>query len=677
MKGVPHIAHRGTKFAETSRALAGLAGPLRRTFGRRSGCVSRKRWCLSVVGLIAMMFTVQSVEASELAPHPGAFEPTAGQFTVDVTNDLQVPMRDGVQLAADLYWPHGVRGSLPVILIRTPYGKDTDAYVPIMESARFFATHGFAVVTQDFRGRFRSEGVFHFTRGHGDDGYDTFKWLAAQPWSNGKIGTYGCSYLGEVQLYQALKHPPALTAMIPQASGSAIGSAGGYYSNAMDLGGGAWGLSVIFDWFYKYGGQTFYSSRQPLFVDRDKSPQIADLFRTRPAVPDIDYNRIMKELPLSSMMGRVITPANEYNDLLSHSVDLSDPWWQSFDYVPEGGQIDAPALFIESWNDLTASATLYLRNMFERTATIAAARNNQFIIIAPGPHCSSERMTAKERIGDQDAGDPRFGHRDLYLQWFSYWLKGEQNGITSMPKVQYYLLGKNVWRAANAWPLPGTHFEKYYLHSEGHANSHFGDGTLSVRSPGHEPPDTYTYDPEIPAPSIGVNDYTGTKPITEQRPLSARQDVLVYTSEPLTHGIEMTGDIDVVIYGSSSARDTDFVAKLVDVYPNGSALNVREGILRARYRNGRGRPAALMQPGTVYDLPIRLGAYSLYLPPGHRMRLQVTSSSFPRYDRNLNTGGRNFDESVAVVARNRVFHDNLHASYLQIPVIPDAVSVPP
>jgi putative CocE/NonD family hydrolase len=626
---------------------------------------------LGAWGLLAAVSGALPAFAAGLAPRPGAFEPPPASFQVDVTKDLQVPMRDGVHLATDLYWPHGVTGKLPVILIRTPYGKDRDGYAPVIESAQFFASHGFAVVTQDFRGRFRSEGLFRFTRGHGDDGYDTFQWLIAQPWSTGKIGTYGCSYVGEVQLYQALKHPPGLTAMIPQASGTAIGSAGGYYSNAADLGGGAWQLSVIFDWFYKYGGQTFFGPRQPLAADRDRAGAVAEFFRTPPTMPAIDYSRVLWHLPLIDMMDQVTAPPNEYNDFLRHNLDFTDPWWQAFDYVPEGAQIDAPALFIESWNDFPASATLYLRGMFERTAATAAARNNQFIIIAPGPHCTSERMTASEHIGDQDAGDPRFGHLDLYLKWFAYWLNGDKNGITSMPKVQYYVLGKNTWRAANEWPIPGTHYEKYYLHSAGQANSHAGDGVLSLAAPGDEPADRYTYDPDAPAPSLGVNDYTGAKPVTDQRPLSAREDVLVYTSAPLPHGVEMTGDIDVVLYASSSALDTDFIAKLVDVYPDGTALNIRENILRARYRNGRGQPAALMQPGTVYRFALRLGAYSLYFRPQHRLRLQVTSSSFPRYDRNLNTGGRNFDETVGVVARNRVYHDRLHASYLQLPIIPE------
>jgi putative CocE/NonD family hydrolase len=598
---------------------------------------------------------------------PGALEPAAAQFEVEVTKDLWIPMRDGVRLAADLYRPKGVQGRLPVILIRTPYSKDR--WPP--PDGEFFAGHGFAVIVEDFRGRYKSEGVYHFNRGHRQDGYDTFAWIVAQPWSAGKIGTYGCSYLGEVQLYQAPARPPGLTAMIPQAAGSAIGSAGGYFHNAEDLGGGVWGLDILFDWWYREGEQLFYAPRQATPADPARAAEVAKLYRVGPDPPVIDYGPVLSTLPIVDMMKQVVTPPNEWADFVRHNVDLTDPWWRQFDYVTDDTQIDVPTLFIESWNDFTAAATLYLRNHLEQTAPSEVARRNQYIIVAPGSHCSSERMTAHESIGDQFVGDPRFGHRDIYLKWFNYWLRGEPTGITQMPKIQYYVLGKNKWRATNAWPVPGTRFQSYYLSSGGHANSHFGDGVLVTAPPTAAQPDAYIYDPETPAPSLGTNDYKGSKPITDQRPLSAREDVLVYTSAPLTRGFEMTGEIEVALYVSSSTRDTDFMAKVVDIYPDGTALNVRENVLRARYRNGRNQPAVLMSPGEVYPLHFKLGAYSLYFPQGHRLRLQITSSSFPRYERNLNTGGNNFDETRGVIAQNHIYHDRDHPSRVILPVAPE------
>jgi putative CocE/NonD family hydrolase len=599
---------------------------------------------------------------------PGALENPPPSHDVEVTKELWVPMRDGVRLAADLYVPKDNVGALPTILISTPYSKERASYV---NDARYFAGHGFAVVVEDFRGRFKSEGEFRFTRSHREDGYDTFAWIVKQPWSTGKIGTYGCSYAGEVQLYQAPSMPPGLTAMIPQAAGGATGSAGKYFHNAMDLGGGAWGLSIGFDWWYRFGSQVFYGPRQTTAITDDNRADVEAVFNAGPIVPQIEYGPILNTLPILDMMKRAKALPNEWADFVAHNIDLTDPWWSKFNFVKEGEMIPAPSLFIESWNDWTGGATLYLRNMFERTATTEEARRNQFVIVSPASHCQSEKMGQNQFIGDQFVGDPRFGQYDIYLKWFRHWLNGDQNAVTSMPKVQYYVLGANRWQASNAWPIPGTRMTKYFLTSAGRANSHFGDGRLVLTAPATISRDEITYDPMSPTPSVGANDYMGTKPISDQRSLSAREDVLVYTSDALTNGFEMTGEPEVTLYVQSSARDTDFIAKLVDVYPDGTAFNIRENILRARYRNGRDKPAALMKPGEVYVLTFRLGAYSTYFFPGHRIRLQVTSSAFPRYDRNLNTGGNNFDETAGVVARNMVLHGNRYPSHITLPVVPE------
>jgi len=603
-----------------------------------------------------------------VAARPGAFEPPPTRFGVEIMKDVWIPMRDGLRASADIYRPSGVQGPLPVILIRTPYSKDLGP----PEAAKFFAGHGFAVVVADFRGRYKSEGLYRFNRGHRDDGYDVFEWIVAQPWSSGKIGTYGCSYLGEVQLYQAPSRPPGLTAMIPQASGSATGSAGGYFHNAQDLGGGAWGLELAFDWWYRAGMQLFYGPRQAVDAEPTRAAQVATLYSVAPRIPAIDYGPVLATLPIVDMMKRVTTPPNEWEQFVRHNLDLTDPWWKQFDYVSDDTRIDVPTLFIESWNDFTAGAGLYLRNHFEKTAPSRVARDNQYIIVAPGPHCTSEKMTEQQYLGDQFAGDSRFGHMSIYLEWFRYWLAGERNGILQMPKVQYYLLGKNQWKAANSWPVPGTRLESYYLSGGGSANSHFGDGSLSRKAvAGKAVADSYLYDPDAPAPSLGTNDYKNSKPVADQRPLSARADVLVYTSAPLDTGFEMTGEIEVVLYVASSAKDTDFIVKLVDVQPDGTALNVRENALRARYRAGRDKPMQLMAPNQIYEIRFKLGAYSLYFGKGHRVRLQITSSSFPRYDRNLNTGGNNFDETRGVIARNRIYHGAAYPSRVILPVVHD------
>jgi putative CocE/NonD family hydrolase len=608
--------------------------------------------------------------AAAQTPRPGAFEQPSPRFAVRVEPSVWIPMRDGVRLSADLYFPVKPDSEkLPVIAIRTPYNKRRGAD---RDAGNYFAGQGFVVAVEDFRGRFESEGHYEFNRFHRNDGFDTIEWLARQPWSNGKVGTYGCSYVGEVQLYQAPSRPPHLAAMVPQAAGSMVGSAGGYYHNAQDLGSGAWGLGLLFPWWFENGGQVFY---HPPASSLEQSSSFSRFFRTGPELPVIDYNSLYRTLPLIDMMNKAARLAggripNEYELFLEKQNDLTDPWWKDrYDYLTDQDRIDAPSLFIESWNDFTASATLYVRGLFERTAVSETARQNQFIIVSPSSHCQSERMQPGQMIGDQEAGDPRFGHWDIYRKWFDRWLKGVDNGVTAMPKVQYYLLGKNQWRAAPAWPLPNTERVAYYLESGGHAATHSGDGVLSTSAPPAAAVDRYTYDPADPVPSVGVNDYWGGKPITDQRLVTARRDVLVYTSAPVTQGFEMTGDIEVVLYVSSSAKDTDFAVKLVDVYPDGQALNIRENIIRARYRNGRDRPAELMEPGQVYEVKIRLGAYSNWVGPGHRIQLLVTSSSFPRWDRNLNTGGKNYDEVSWVVADNAVHHSAQYRSRLILPVI--------
>jgi putative CocE/NonD family hydrolase len=635
--------------------------------GRAGRRARLTRYLVAAAALFVIEWLLNG-QAAALEPRPGALEVPTGAYAVDVAKEIWIPMRDGVRLAADLYRPRGIAGTLPVILIRTPYSKDL--WPPA--DARFFASHGFAVVVQDFRGRHKSEGLYRFNRGHRQDGYDTFAWVMHQPWSSGRIGSYGCSYLGEVQVYQAPALPPGLTAMIPQAAGLAVGSAGGYYHNAQGLGSGAYPIGLVFWWFHRHGSQLYYGPRNAFDLEPALNAKLAEFFRVAPALPEnIDYNAVLQTLPVVDMMQRIPAPPNEFADFVRHNVDLTDPWWKNFDYITEDTKIDAPALYIESWNDVSADGALYLRGLFEKNANSQTARDNQFIIVAPGSHCESEDATTETYVGDQFVGDARFGHLDIYLKWFRYWLMGERNGITDMPKVQYYVIGKNEWRASSAWPVPGTRYDKYYLRSGGQANSHFGDGWLSLDPPQAEPPDAIVYDPASPAPTLGINDYTHAKPITDQRPLSARHDVLVYTSEPLTAGFEMTGEIGVHLYISSSARDTDFVVKLVDVHPDGLPLNVREMIQRVRYRNGRGQPAALMTPGEICELKFKLGAYSQYFAPGHRVRVQITSSSMPRFDRNLNTGGNNYDESVGVVARNVVLHDREHPSHIILPVVPE------
>ncbi len=581
-----------------------------------------------------------------------------------------VPMRDGVGLSTDLYFPEGAGASLPSVLIRTPYDKN--AYRQRQQSvAQLFASRGHVVVVQDKRGRYESEGRFLVYGGDAEDGYDTVDWVAAQSWSNGRVGTYGCSSPGDYQMFQSTLRNPHHAAMIPQATGGAVGSAGGRYRYFGLINGGAIELALGFGWFRGSGNKIYYGP--PPHVDRGEwfASGLGELFDTAPTLPEIDHAEIWPTLPLVEMMAKGRTPPTDWVRVVS--TPLTDPWWDQFHYLSDEDRFDVPALFINSWYDYGVAETLYEFNLLRRNAESARARDNQFVIISPTTHCGSERTTEHTSVGDRDLGDPRKDFWKIYVDWFDHWLNGDGSDFTDMPKVQYYLMGMNEWRSAEQWPLPETRFTRYYLRSDGQANSRFGSGTLTTAPPGDEPPDQFTYDPATPVPSRGGNFCcSGTAEAQgdsfDQRVIEMRNDVLVYTTPPLEQGVEVTGPIEATLYVTSSARDTDFVAKLVDVYPDGTAYNVQEGILRARYREGFGQQV-WMSPGEVYEVRVDLHATSNYFGPGHRIRLEVSSSSFPRFDRNLNTGGDNYSETEWVVADNAIHHSGDRASYVVLPII--------
>jgi hypothetical protein len=283
------------------------------------------------------------------------------------------------------------------------------------------------------------------------------------------------------------------------------------------------------------------------------------------------------------------------------------------------------------------------------------------VVIAPTTHCAFDTATEHTVVGKRELGDAQFDYYNLYLHWYDRWLKGDENALRSVPKVQIYVMGRNQWRSENEWPLARTQFTKYYLHSSGHANGRDGDGQLNTDHPANEPSDQFQYDPMNPAPTVGAGGQ-------DQSSVESRPDVLVYSTPVLKEGVELTGPIELKLFVGSSARDTDFIAKLVDVYPDGAAFNLQDGILRARYREGFNKKV-WMKPGELYPLTIDLHSTSNYFPAGHRIRVEVSSSNFPRFDRNLNTGGNNYDEDKPVVATNVISHAKEQASYIVLPVI--------
>ncbi len=564
-------------------------------------------------------------------------------YDVRLEKSVEVSMRDGIHLAADLYRPIGATEPLPSILIRTPYNKNfwrtrspnPQGYPP-MPVSYFFAGHGYVVAVVDDRGKYESEGEFLGYAGTDRlDGYDAVTWLTEQSWSNGKIGTYGCSHLGEVQDELAAMRHPNHVAAIPQ-SGAAYGGAG--VTNFGFMRYGALELAATFGWTRGAGSKVYY--RPPPGLSRQQFIRSAEYFNPAPVLDAVDNMEILRSLPIIDMMRLAGAPPNNFEEWVSHGPD--DPWWEGQGIVTDEDRFNVPALHVNSWYDITPNSTLATFNLYRTNAESERARENQFLIMSPTPHCRSEMATKRTIVGDRDVGDARLNYFELYLEWFDYWLKGIENGIPDRPKVQIYVMGANEWRAEHEWPLARTEFTPYYLHSDGHANSRLGTGTLSTEPPSLEPPDRYTYDPRTPVPTVGgtICCTSAIPPgAVDQSEVEMRGDVLVYTTAVLEQGVEVTGPVELVLYVSSSARDTDFTGKLVDVYPDGTAYHVVEGILRARYREGVDR-RIWMDAGEVYEVHVDLESTSNYFGPGHRIRLEVSSSSFPRFDRNLNTGGK-------------------------------------
>jgi hypothetical protein len=581
----------------------------------------------------------------------------------------RIEMRDGIRLSTDLHFPVGAAWPLPAVLLRTPYDKrhwlDDAILAP---RARLFASQGYVVAVQDVRGRFESEGEFLVGRGDIDDGCDTIDWLIRQAWSNGRVGTYGCSYMAELQVYLAKRGHPALRAMIICAGGGATGSLGGRYTRFGAKSGGAFCLASMVAWMLQ-GSKIF--ARLPASLADEEFRRLAPLYSPGPRLATAPTDELFRHLPVEDILRHASAPPSDYEALLTREPD--DPWWNQFDYLAGGDDVDGPAIHVDSWYDPCVSETLERFEHFRAHARSDTARRNQFAVIGPGLHCQSEYATERTLVGARDVGDARADLWAFYVRWFDYWLKGEDNGVTTAPVLRYYVMGRNQWRTADAWPVHGTRFVPFYLHSGGRANSRHGDGTLSEQAPADEPPDAFIYDPATPVPTVGGPGFPTLTPglaagALDQREVEERQDVLVYTSAPLPEGLEVTGPIRAVLFVSSSVPDTDITCKLVDVYPDGRAFNIQEGILRMRYRGGVTTRAA-MRPGEVYRVEVDLQATSNFFGPGHRIRLEVSSSNFPRFDRNLNTGGRNWDESEGVLAHNRVHHAVSSASHLLLPLL--------
>ncbi|MGA2630811.1 MAG: CocE/NonD family hydrolase [Terriglobia bacterium] len=558
------------------------------------------------------------------------------RYDVTIEHGVTAKMRDGVTLRADIYRPKA-EGKFPVLLERTPYDKRGGVDFGLKAAAR-----GYVVIIQDVRGRYTSEGEWYTFKHESNDGYDTVEWAAALPYSDGKVGMFGGSYVGATQMLTAIAAPPHLAGIFP------VVTASNYHENWTYQGG------AFEQWFNESWTSGLAQDTHDRFVRENSNALLW-----------------AGKLPLSKYplvdLGTAEGLAPYFSDWLAHP--NYDDYWKQWSIEEHFAKITVPVYHVAAWYDIFQGGSLRNYLGIKAQGGSEAARNGQRLLVIIGGHAGGGR-----KIGEVDFGpEAEFDTDAIMLRWYDSLLKGTANGAAGEKPVKIFVMGANQWREEAEWPLSRAHATRYFLHSAGKANSLSGDGALTTTSPQAEPADHFVYDPAEPVPTIGgplCCDATHLAPgPRDQRPAEARDDVLVFTTPAFKEDFEVTGPVSLELFASSSAVDTDFTGKLVDVWPNGFAQNLTEGILRARYRNSQEKPEFL-NPGEAYKLTLDLWATSNVFKAGHKLRLEVSSSNFPRFDRNLNTGEVQADSTRMVKAANTIYHDREHPSALVLPVVP-------
>lgn len=581
--------------------------------------------------------------------------PSTG-YGVQVEFDVPATMRDGTVLRANVFRPVG-EGTFPVLLTRLPYGKDFPLGGSLLNPVQA-ARQGYIVVVQDTRGRFTSEGEWHAFIHERADGYDTVEWAARLPGSNGDVGMYGASYFGFTQWAAARENPPHLRAVLPFITWADA-------QDGMFMRGGAVELGITRNW----------SQLQSIDTNLKRARATGDPRQVGAAISQIASR--LNDLPVSGYADLPVKGySTRHNDDALNDADLgidrrNDQAYLDLVAVTPGyDTLAIPAFHGGGWYDIFLKGTL--QNFAELQKRGKAP---QKLIIGPWTHGSQDERVGSVHFGFASSAafiNLQIDFQSLELRWFDRFLKGIPNGIDQEPPIQIFVMGTNQWRAENEWPLARAVPTPWYLHSNGRANSLSGDGVLSPEMPGAETPDHFTYDPMQPMPTVGgallMHSVFQSGP-QDQRPIERREDMLVFTSAPMTQPMEVTGSITVTLYAATTAPDTDFVARLVDVHPDGFARNLTDGIIRGRMRNGVAHEELLI-PGAVYPFEIDLWATSNVFLPGHQIRLDVTSSNFPRWDRNLNTAAPYAEGTKTAVARQTILHDREHPSQVVLPIVP-------
>ena len=617
--------------------------------------------------------------------------PEAKQRRWDVENELQslavverkvmMRMRDGVRLATDIYRPKDTSKKYPIVFVKTPYNFnfwDVRNGVPgDMTSILEAVKRGYAYVGQNERGHFFSEGEWDILGPPTTDGYDAIQWLSTQPWTNGKVGLIGCSSTAEWQMAVAAQGNPALATIVPQSFGAGVGRVGPYYEQGNWYRGGAVQMLFI-AWIA--GEQNQVRPMFPANTSQEDLVRASMAFDLGERAPPVDWAKALSHLPSMDILKAAGSPHGVFADSMPVATGgrmiqraPNDPAWYKGGLFHDNMVINTPGLWFMSWYDVSTGPNLATYNHVRRTARPEVA-NQQYAVIAPTLHCAYKRATAETIVGERNMGDARLDYDALTYGWFDTFLKGEKTGLLdTLPKVRYYTMGANKWQTADTWPPAESKPLTYYLSSGGRANSGNGDGVLSTKPPAKDTPDNFTYDPMKPVTSYGGNVCCTGNAVQggsfDQRKMEERDDILVYTSDALESATEVSGPVEVTVYMSSDAKDTDVTVKLIDVGPDGKAYNLDETIQRLRYREGYDKPPVWMEKEKVYKVTLSPMVTSNQFAAGHRIRIEVSSSNFPRFDRNMNTGGNNYDETTGKIARNSIHHSKQYPSSISLNVV--------
>jgi uncharacterized protein len=598
--------------------------------------VPRRFWAL-LVGGVALIAAGANQRALLRAGNTLAIRLRTG---IQRRPALKIPMRDGTRLNATLYLPPARQLPIPAILIRTTYrGVD-------FSRIRLFASHGYAVLVESVRGRYDSEGQYRspyfLTK---EDGADTIDWIVSQPWSNKKVGTFGCSYLGESQIMLASARHPNHIAMIAAGAGGAIGKAKNNYGYFGVFENGVLNQASALGWFTAEGRTD------------QRIPKLPDGYPQR-------VRNHARDLPVADLGRAIVGARTGFDDFTRRR--LTDPWWDEQGYIGPDDQFSVATLHVNSWYDQTVKGTFDLAELMEANSADLRAKS-QHVLIDPGLHCHSDEDRG-ERL---KVGELEFAYRPLdfdriYLDWFDHWLKGEAKPLP--PKYRFFVINANEWRTSEVWPPAGTGSSEFYL----------GAGTLGPQPDSEPHTFQYDYDPADPVPSRGgaiccTYDDTVAGAV-EQSSLARRSDVVSFASDPLANDLEIVGNPSARLFVSTDGPDTDFTVKLLDIFPDGRAFNIQDGVIRLRYRNGIAQPA-LATPGEIYEIAVNLRPVAFRIQRGHRLGLQVSSSNFPRLARNLNTGEDEYLGARSRVAHNRILTGAGYPSRLLVPGV--AAILPP